>query len=189
MAINPQTGLEDPRAEEDLKRRKRLLIGAEGAYIPTPGEQQFYGALQQQLGSQAYAAGQMQTKSALDALQSRGLGRSSIAGQAVADIGRQTQQNITTSALGLRQQQQAILNQRINAALNFERQKEMARFGAEIQNKYNKKKWWQTALPALGTVAGAALGGPIGVSIGNRIFHQGSQAGSQAGSQEGPLLA
>lgn len=132
-------------------------LGPEGAMDMLPGEQEFYDALLARRGRSLAATARGQRRSAENAMEARGLGQSSVLGQAYSSIAQQ-------QALGLQQAGQDISNQqflareaRLRDALAFARQQELMKLQAALGNKGGG--FWG----ALGT-----LGGALGAYFGSR---------------------
>lgn len=122
-------------------------LGVSGALNPPPQVSAFYQALlgQAQRGIGAQTAGA--ERSALESLESRGLGTSSLVGRTMGEIGRGAAvagQQAATSIQGLQFQQ-------LLAALDYERQKELMR----LQAKYNRSLQGNPWLSALGNLGGS----------------------------------
>jgi hypothetical protein len=104
-----------------------------------PGEGAYYDAIQQRQNSALFSGLQNQQRSGLNAIESRGLGQSSLVGNLAGQIGSaygQGSSDIAASILGNRFRAR---EGRIGDALGFERQKTGQYIAAGLQADLNKK--------------------------------------------------
>lgn len=127
------------------------IVGQFGQDLP--GEGAYYAAIQQRRSGQIASLAQRQRQRGLEDLQARGLGGSGVAGSFLSDVAAQRAletQNVAQDVEGLRFMTR---QQRINDALQYERQKVLSKMAKQDPNL------WTKLAGAAGSALGTYLGG------------------------------
>jgi len=127
-------------------------IGIGGALTPLPGEEEFFNAIMARRGRGLESTAAAQRTSLFNALESRGLGQSSVVSMGLADIGRMQGQGLAEAGADVANQQFLMREGRVRDALEFERQKALMKAGT------TKVPWWASALGNVGNALGTYYG-------------------------------
>lgn len=109
--------------------------------------------LRQQLAGQQQAS----QRSALNSLESRGLGQSSVVGTTLAGIAGATQENLASGLVGIEGQRAQFRQQLIRDALDWRR----SRANMKLQKELGKKGFFEQALGTIGQGLGTVLGSGV----------------------------